>query len=139
MIPQKEWFVFAILALIMWGLWGFFPKLSTNYINPKSALVYEVVGSVIVGVIILFLVGFKPEVHPKGIIFALLTGIAATLGTLFFLYAVSRGKASTTVVITALYPLITIMLALLILHEPISLKQGIGMLLALAAIILVAI
>ena len=139
MIPQKEWFVFAILALIMWGLWGFFPKLSTNYINPKSALVYEVVGSVIVGVIILFLVCFKPEVHPKGIIFALLTGIAATLGTLFFLYAVSRGKASTTVVITALYPLITIMLALLILHEPISLKQGIGMLLALAAIILVAI
>ncbi|HLC71605.1 MAG TPA: EamA family transporter [Candidatus Nanoarchaeia archaeon] len=139
MIPQKEWFVFAILALIMWGLWGFFPKLSTNYINPKSALVYEVLGSVIVGVIIFFLVGFKPEVHPKGIIFALLTGIAATLGTLFFLYAVSRGKASTTVVITALYPLITIMLALLILHEPISLKQGIGMLLALAAIILVAI
>ena len=138
MIPQREWFVFALLALIMWGLWGFFPKLSTNYISPKSALVYEVLGSMIVGILIFFLVGFKPEVHTKGIIFAVLTGIAATLGTLFFLYAVSRGKASITMAITVLYPLITIALAFFILHESISVKQGIGMLLALIAIVLVA-
>lgn len=138
MIPQREWFLFALLALIMWGLWGFFPKLSIKYISPKSALVYEVLGSIIIGVIVFFLVGFKPEVHAKGIIFAILTGIAATLGTLFFLYAVSKGKASITVTITALYPLITIALAYFILHESISIKQGIGMLLALIAIILVA-
>lgn len=132
----KEWFIFAILALIMWGLWGFFPKLSTNYINPKSALVYEVIGSVIVGMIIAFLVGFKPEVQIKGITFAVLTGIAATLGTLFFLYAVSMGKASIVVTTTALYPLITILLAFLILHEPITITQGIGILLALIAMVL---
>ncbi len=133
---MKEWFIFALLALVMWELWGFFPKLSTNYISPKSALVYEVLGSLIVGIIIFSLLGFKPEIQGKGILFAVLTGLAATLGTLFFLYAVSKGEASLAVTTTALYPLITIALAFLILKEPITVLQGVGMALAIVAMIL---
>ncbi len=40
--------------------------------------------------------------------------------------------------LTALYPLITVLLSFLILHETVTLRQGIGMLLALAAIVLMA-
>lgn len=130
------WHIFALVALIMWGLWGFFPKLTTKYIDPKSALVWEVVGSIIVGIIVLIIIGFKPAVHPKGVVFAILTGIFALLGALAFLYAISKGKASVVVTITALYPLVAIALSFFVLHEAVTIKQGIGILVALVAMIL---
>lgn len=133
---MREWFIFALLALIMWGLWAFFPKLAIQYLTPKSAIIWEVLGSLLVGIIVLLFIKFQPEVQAKGIVFALLTGITATLGTLFFLYAVTHGKASIVVTTTALYPLITIALAFFILKETITLYQGIGMVLALLAMIL---
>jgi len=57
-LKMNDWVIFAILALLVWGFWGFFPKLATNYISPKSVLVYEVIGAIIVGVAVLFLVNF---------------------------------------------------------------------------------
>ena len=137
-LKMNSWVIFAILALLVWGFWGFFPKLATNYISPKSVLVYEVIGAIIVGMAVLFLVNFKPEVNAKGITFAILTGIAGTLGALFFIFAVSRGETSVVVTTTALYPLITIILAFLILKEPITMKQGIGMIFAFAAMMLLS-
>ena len=137
-LKMNSWVIFAILALLVWGFWGFFPKLATNYISPKSVLVYEVIGAIIVGMAVLFLVNFKPEVNAKGITFAILTGIAGTLGALFFIFAVSRGETSVVVTTTALYPLITIILAFLILKEPITIKQGVGMIFAFAAMMLLS-
>lgn len=135
---MSGWFVFAAIALLLWGWWGFFPKLATNYINPKSVLIYQAIGMVIIAILVLFLVRFKPEIHTKGITFAILSGIAGALGGLFFLFAISRGKASVIVPATALYPLVTIILAFLILKEPITLKQGIGIILALTAMVLLS-
>lgn len=132
----KDWLILALLTLMMWGFWGFFPKIATAYINPKSALIYEVLGTIIVGVIILLVTEFKVETHPKGILFAILTGIAATLGTFFFFYAVTKGTASVTVTITALYPLITIILSYIILKETITITQTMGMIFAIIAMVL---
>ena len=138
MMKMNTWFVFSIATLILWGLWGFFPKLTTGYINPKSALVWEVVGGLLVGLIVWAVIGFKPETHPKGILFAILTGFFGLLGALTFLFAVSKGKASVVVTMTALYPLFVILLSYFILHETITIKQGIGIVFALIAMILFA-
>ncbi len=133
---MNNWFTFSVIALLMWGLWGFFPKLATYYLDPMSILIYEIVGTIFIGAVILFIGGFKPDIHTKGIIFGILTGVTLTLGSLFFLFALSKGKVSVVVTMTALYPLITILLAFLLLKEPITIKQGIGILFALLAMIL---
>lgn len=133
---MTNWLIHAIIAFFLFGLWGFFPKLSTNYIHPKSALVYEVIGGIAIGLFLLFLLRFRPEFQIRGVLFAVLTGMAGTLGVLFFLFAVSQGKASIVVTMTALYPLLTILLAYFILQEPISIKQGTGMVLAVIAMVL---
>jgi len=133
---MNDWLIFSILALILWGIFGLFPKLATNYISPKSAFVYEILGALIVGIVVLSIIGFKPEINTKGFTFAILAGIIGSLGLLFFFFAISKGKASVTVTMTALYPLITILLAFLILKEPITLKQGVGMIFALIAMLL---
>ncbi len=127
-----------MLAMITFGAWGFFPKLAVSYISPQSALIYQVLGGMLVGIVGLALVKFKPETHPMGIVYALLTGITGVLGTLFYYAAASRGPISIIVSLTALYPLITILLAIILLHETLVLKQYIGLCFALAAIILLA-
>ena len=133
---MESWLIPASAALIIYGLWGFFPKLAVTYINPASALIYEVAGAMLVGLLTLFWVGFQPESHPKGILFAMLTGVAGMLGTLCFFAAASRGKLSVVVSMTALYPLITILLAAIFLREPVTVKQLLGMFCAGAAILL---
>lgn len=131
-----NWFASALLALIIYGFWGFFPKLAVSYISPQSALVYQVAGGMLVGMLALLLVGFRPESHPLGVLFAFLTGVTGVLGTLFYYAAASRGNISIVVSMTALYPLITICLAFFILHEPLNFRQIIGMIFAIVAIIL---
>ena len=136
MVVKESWFIYSIFALVLWGLWGFFPKLATYYINPMSILIYEVIGTIVVGCIVLVILGFSPEVQFRGVLFGLLTGITLTLGSLFFLFALNEGKTSVVVTMTALYPLITILLAFLILKEQITLRQGIAIILALVAMVL---
>ena len=135
---MNSWLFWTMLAMITFGAWGFFPKLAVSYISPQSALIYQVLGGMLVGIIGLVLVNFKPETHPMGIVYALLTGITGVLGTLFYYAAASRGQISIIVSLTALYPLITILLAIIFLHETLVLKQYIGLCFALAAIVLLA-
>ena len=59
-------------------------------------------------------------------------------GTLCFFAAAERGKISLVVSVTALYPLITIILAALFLKEPLTLKHLAGMACALVAILLLS-
>ena len=133
---MKTWFLLSLSTIILWGFWGFLPKLTTRYISPNSALVYQVVGVVIVGIFALILVQFKPETNPRGILLGIITGIAAYSGVLAFLYAISKYKASVVIPMTALYPLVAIILSYFFLHESITVKQCIGIFLAIVAIVL---
>jgi transporter family protein len=135
---MREWIVPALGTFIFWGLWGFLPKLTTRYINPLSGSIFEAVGVVIVGMVVLVVLHFKPETHPLGISLAILTGIAGSLGALVFLVAVARGKVSLVVSFTALYPLLSIVLAVVFLKESFSLRQGAGVVLGLVAMLLIA-
>ncbi len=133
-----NWLGLTLLAFIFWGLWGFFPKISSQYLNPKSIFIYEIIGNVIIAIIALFLMKFKVEFHNKGVAFALASGIAAALGTLFFLFAITKGKTSVVVTLTALYPLVTIILSYIFLKEQLGFKEIVGIISALIAIILLA-
>ncbi|MBN1755666.1 EamA family transporter [bacterium] len=133
---MSNWFIYTLVVLFMWGLWGFFPKLATNYLDPRSAMVFGAMGSLVIALGVASTIGFKVQVHPKGILFAVLTGVCGSLGALFFLIAVSKSKATLVVTSTSLYPLITILLAFIFLNETITLKQGLGMFFALIALLL---
>lgn len=135
---MKHWIVPTVCSFFLWGIWGFLPKLTVLYINPKSAVIYEALGGMILVCIMLILPGFRPEIHPKGIALALTTGLVGFCGALFFLMAVARGPITLVVTLSALYPVISILLAMVILHESITIRQGIGIALALCSIVLIA-
>ena len=133
---MKEWLLPASMTMICWGIWGFIPKITTRYINPLSASVFEGLGSAIFALIILFTLSFKPEIHPKGVSLAFITGLLGMLGALFYLFAMPKGKVSVIATLVALNPVITIAMAYFFLKEPITLKEGAGMVFAFIAIVL---
>jgi transporter family protein len=70
---------------------------------------------------------------------ALLSGVFNALGA-WALFAAMRsgGKASIVSPFTALYPLVVVLIAPLLLHESISLLQGLGVVCALTAVVLLS-
>jgi transporter family protein len=92
------------------GIWTYLPKLTTRYISPLSATIYELVGSILVGIVVLVLMRFRPDTHPSGFALAVATGVVGFIGALCYLAAVARGKVSLVVSFTALYPAMTILL-----------------------------
>jgi transporter family protein len=135
---MSSWLPAAIGAMFCFGLWGFFPKLAVLYLDPRSALVYQTMGGLLVGLVVLASLKFAPDYHPRGVLFAVLTGLAGVAGTLCFMAAAARGRISLVVSLTALYPLITIVLAALFLKEPLTLKHLAGMVCAVLAILLLS-
>jgi transporter family protein len=138
MLKQTDWVVTAIFALLFWGGWGFFQKLATNSMPPKSVYLFTVSGAFITAFLVLVSLHFRVEVNPKGISLALLAGLLGSIGGLCFVHSVSKGKASVVITMTALYPLVTIILSFLFLRETITLKQGVGIVFALLAMLFLA-
>lgn len=135
---MTQWLPAAIMALISFGLWGLFTKLAIVHIDSKSALVFQTAGVLLVGVIALSMMNFKPATDMRGLGFGLLTGIAYGVGCLFYFMAADKGKIITVVTLTALYPLVTIVLSYLLLKETVTIKQCLGIGFALVAIFFMA-
>ena len=131
-----NWLVAAILALCSFGMWGLFTKLSVIHIDSKSALVFQTIGVLLVGIFTLSLLDYRPMTNIKGLSYGILTGVFYGIGCLFYFMAVDKGKMNTVVTLTALYPLITIFLSCVLLKESINFKQSCGIGCALVAIFL---
>jgi transporter family protein len=135
---MSNWLLPAFFATILWGFWAFLPKVATNLMNAKAILFWEEIGALIAGIGILFFTGVKFENNPKAIFISMLIGAIAILAELFYLFAIKKGRVGVIAPLTALYPLVAVILAFIILKEPIGLKQAIAILLALTSIVLLS-
>ena len=81
---MKEWILPTVGTFICWGLWSFIPKITTKYIDPRSAIVYEVIGGIVLSLIVLSFTNFRLETHPKGIALAGMAGLVGFVGALCF-------------------------------------------------------
>ena len=135
---QNTWFLLALAAMLLWGFWGFFSKLATNFIRDVDAAVYQAIGTFTVTLVAAFFVRFQPKGSSNGILFAVLSGASAALAIFFFFSAITRGRGSVVVSMTALYPLVTLALSVVFLHEAVTFKQLLGVGLAVGAIVLMS-
>lgn len=131
---------FALATLICWGLWGFLGKLGSRSISPGHLLLLTYTGIVLVYPVVLALYaqGFSPEWRAPDHYYALASGLVCGLGFPLFYLALSGGDATRVVVITATYPVVTVLLAMLFLHEPLTLKAGMGTALSIAGILMLS-
>ena len=135
---MRPWLLPTLLTLLAWGFWAFLPKLAAKYIDPQSSIIYQVLGGILVGLVVLISLKFQVQFNIPGASLSLAIGILGFFGAFMYLVAVSRGPLSLVAPVTALYPMFAILLALIFLGETITLKQGAGIGLSLVAIYLIS-
>jgi uncharacterized membrane protein len=114
----SSWMLLSIATVILWGSWGLESKIIVDRISPWMNQVLFSIG-------LLPLLAWMPlwknlqeaaGKRSKGAAYGLLTGILGGLGNISFYVALSgEGKASVIVPIIGLAPLVTVVLAVVIL------------------------
>ena len=132
------WLWYSMLTLVAWGIVGILQKLSTNYISAESSLIWLVVGFLVI----------EPFFYPGSAVlhyskislsYAILSGLLNALGAWALFAALkSGGKASIVAPLTALYPVVVIVLVPSILHESVTSVQWAGVACSLIAVVLLS-
>jgi len=135
---MRAWFAWSLLALVSWGVWAILFRVIGKALSPTQSQALSTLGMLPIIAVVLFLGRKEPGCNPrKGIVVAFTAGLLSGLGNVTYYDALNRGeKAATVVSLTAMYPLVTILLAVLLLRERLNRVQVGGILLSLAAIYL---
>jgi len=130
---MKPWLLYSLMTVLCWGLWGIFSKLASNYSRPRQTLLFQAVGVVAFAMVVLFVEQFQIQKTAAGFWWSFAAGFVNFIGFLAFFAAVQKDKVSTVISLSSLYPVITIALSVLLLHEKITRREGLGIALALTA------
>lgn len=80
---------------------------------------------------------FSPT-YPSGFGLGLLAGCVDVTGTVFYIRAAQTGRLDTAVILSSLYPTVTVLLARILLKEHFTKWKAVGVLAALAAVPMIA-
>lgn len=136
---MAQWLWLSLIVVVLWGVVGLLQKVTTNYISANALLIWDRVAYVT------FLPFLSTGLHlnqlgGKDILIGTLAGILNSLGALYLYMSLQSGaKASIAVPLTALYPLITVLLAVVFLRERLNGPHWVGVAMALVAAVLMAI
>ena len=136
------WFVLALLVLFAWGLQAYFMKLSNRTMHAESIFFYMMLTGLLLIPVALYMTDFSQAINrgPDGPMLAAAIQILNSIGALCLVYAFRYGKAIVVSPMTnAGAPLITSIIALLILGLVPSSLTITGIVLALIAAFLLAI
>lgn len=136
---MQNWLVFSLLCIFLWGLWGFILKFTYKDLSWIQTYFLSSLASFTLATLIFLYCKGKVSLQHRSTYIAVLAGVFGSAGYVFFMKALDTGKASIVIPLTAMYPVVTVVLALLFLGEKVSVYQAIGIVLAVAAIILISI
>jgi len=133
------WLGYAILALVLWGVTGVTQKLSTNRISSERSFLWFCWAMVALSGAVV--AGSRPHWGLGTLVVACsvaggaLNGLGAWTS---FKALESGGKASIVISLISLFPLLTVVLAVALLHERLTWMQAGGAVVAIAAAILLS-
>jgi transporter family protein len=124
--------LYAFAALVAFGLAAVFQKLATNRVSAETAFATFAAGFIPPSILILFLEPVTTNLRLAPVLWAIAGGLLNGLGVLATLAAYRRGgKASVVTPLAAVYPMITVILAVVFLGEKLVAVQIAGIALAL--------
>lgn len=136
---MRAWFFFSMIALALWGITGVTQKLSTNRITSARSFLWFCWAMVALSGVVLIVAHPHWGLARVVVISAIAGGALNGLGAWTSFRALeSGGKASIVISLISLYPLLTVLLAVLILGERLTLMQMSGAGIAIVAAILLS-
>ncbi len=137
---MQLWLGFAALALVFWGITGVTQKLSTNSISSERSFLWFCWAMVALSAAVLPIAGIHFNLTRVVIVSSIAGGALNGLGAWTSFRALeSGGKASVVISLISLYPLLTVVLAVVFLGERLTWMQTTGAFVAIAAAILLSI
>jgi transporter family protein len=133
------WLWYALLGVFLWGLWGFLSKIGSDAASPMQMQILFTLGMLPVALGMFIQMRGKLDRDRVGITYGLLCGVATGVGTLGYFAALRDQNASVVTPLTGVFPVLTVILAFVILRERLNKVQMGGMLLALASIVILSI
>ena len=133
------WLCYALLCIFWWGLWGFLSKIGSGTASPMQMQILFTFGMLPIAIGMLVQMRGKVDRDRVGITYGLLCGIVTGVGTLGYFAALRQQNASVVTPLTGIFPVLTVVLAFIILRERLNKVQMGGMLLALTAIVILSI
>lgn len=134
---NARWFWYSMICVLCWGGWAMLSKLGSREIPPNTMQFLFTIGTLPVGLALLIGRRGKLERSPRGITYGVLNGVLSGVGGLALFAAYhTNGNTSLITVATALYPMVTVILAVSILRERFGPVQALGLIFAAAAIVI---
>lgn len=138
------WLLWSLATILLWGFWGLLSKVASDSVDVFANQLLYTVG--LAPLIVFVAWHLRPAAasapaRPRriGAAWAFLTGLLGGLGNIAFFAALVRGgKASIVAPVTALFPMVTVLLALVVLRERLGRAQWAGLALAFVAIYLLS-
>ncbi len=133
--------IYIALAVVFWGLWGFFGKIATRHHHPLALMMWVNLINVATVPLLLWILkskGVALQHEARGLLVVGATAVVASLGGVMFYFALDKAPASVVVSLTAAYPALTVLLAVIFLGEKFTAMQGLGLLAILAGVMLVS-
>ncbi len=145
MKQHRPWFLYAMIIVVAWGIWGAYsdyPSKPEN-VNPPfpMTLVYVVWALTLIppALFALRIIGWKPEHDLKSILYGSAAGFLGAGGQLILFPTLDLAPAYLLFPFIALSPVVTIVLALILSRERATTKGWMGIALALVAGVLLAV
>lgn len=134
------WLILAVFVFVMWGVQAYVMKFSNETMRAESIFFYMMVTSVALIPFAILMTDFSQTINWsfKGPYLAAMIQVLNSIGALMLVYALRYGKAIIVTPMTALAPVITIILSLIlyqVLPHPVL---ATGMVFAVGAIYLLA-
>jgi uncharacterized membrane protein len=122
----------------IWGIWGLVSAVVAREVSPLETQVISTLGVVPTALLLFLSPSWKQGTNLKlGILLAALTSLSGTAGNLCMLRALNlEGPVSIVLPVSGMFPMVTALLAMVLLRERLNRVQIVGFFLAAAAIYL---
>jgi transporter family protein len=127
------WVLLSIGALVSWGVSGFLRKQATAHTSPWLIVVFQSLTVMTMATIAVVARG-GPVLTTNAVLLALAGGSFQYLANISLAFSLARGPASIVVPVTSMYPVVTLVLAFLLLGETINATQALGLLCSAGAL-----
>lgn len=136
MKQNRSWIAYASLLVVFWGTWGALSSLPTKWYGYPDEMIYVIWALTMLIPAAFALRGVTFDRRPVAAFYGMLIGLTGAGGQLILFQALTIGPAYLIFPIIALSPAITALMAIALLRERLTTLAGIGLVAALAALVL---
>ncbi len=138
---MQSYILYALAAMLLYSISPILHKTIPKLSTPHLILIYSIVGTVLASIILIAHPNkaANTQITKTGIILAVATGLLINAAFLLYIKALRTGPTSIAVILKNMSIPLTIILAIFLLKEQITLTKAAGIVLGIISIILVLI